>query len=238
MNILFVILARGGSKRVPNKNIKLLGDLPLIGHTLKNLLAFQYSCKFDHILSTDSPEIKRVAESFGAYCPFLRPPELSGDLVPSLPVVQHAINYIQVHDRKFYDLIVYLQPTSPFWRHLDLKTCLDAVTSGEYVSAVPVTLVETHPFKMKRLLTDGRVLNYIDQGLDEMRAYQLLPRVHRRAGSFYVSQTEIIMQRNTLVGDPCFGLEVPQETAIDIDTPLDFAVAEAIYNKYINHEYD
>ncbi len=234
MNILFVILARGGSKRVPGKNIKLLGKIPLIAHTLKKVLTFDSRYNFDHILSTDSLEIKEVAESYGAYCPFLRPSELSKDSIPSLPAVQHAVTYLEVEKSKSYDIIVYVQPTAPFWRHQDLHTCLEAVILSHYASAVPVTLVSTHPFKMKRLLSDGRVLNYIDQGKDEMRAYQLLPLVHRRAGSFYVSKIETVMKDNTLVGDPCFGLEVPPETAIDIDTPIDFAVAEVIYNQQIN----
>ena len=230
MNCLAVLIARGGSKRIPRKNLEVLGNHPLIAHPIIKLNELSKSFDLDHIVSTDDPEIKSVAESYGGYCPFLRPPELAKDNVPSLPVVQHAINYLIENDVKKYDFVVYVQPTSPFWRLEDFKKCIQVLSSSDYVSCVPVTPVATHPFKMKRLLSDGRLLNYIDQGTDEMRASQLLPPVMRRAGSLYASRIDVVMNMNTLIGDPCHGFEVPSETAIDIDTPIDLAMARVISN--------
>ena len=234
MNILAVLIARGSSKRVPRKNIRLLGKYPLIAHSIMKLNDLSKTLYFDHVVSTDDVEIRSISESFGGYCPFLRPEELARDNVPSLPVVQHAVNFMSAENNKVYDVIVYIQPTSPFWRIDDFLRCITVLSESHYVSCLPVTKVETHPFKMKRLLDDGRLINLIDQGVDDMRPYQDLPTVMRRAGSLYATRTDIVMNHDSLIGDPCFGFEVPLETAVDIDTPMDFAMAQVIYDQYSN----
>ncbi len=231
MNILAVLIARGSSKRVPRKNIRLLGKYPLIAHSIMKLNELSKVLDLDHVISTEDLEIKSISESFGGYCPFLRPEELARDNVPSLPVVQHAVDFMSRETTKVYDVIVYIQPTSPFWRIDDFMRCITVLSETDYVTCLPVTKVETHPFKMKRLLDDGRLINLIDQGLDDMRPYQELPTVMRRAGSLYASRTDIVMNHHSLIGDPCFGFEVPMETAVDIDTPMDFAMAQVIYDQ-------
>ncbi|MBF9020216.1 acylneuraminate cytidylyltransferase family protein [Rhodobacterales bacterium HKCCA1058] len=227
---LAVIIARGGSKGIPRKNLSDIGGKPLVAHIINTALKAAASENFDVIFSTDSEEIRRVAVGAGAWAPFLRPSELAADDVPSWPVVQHAVREAESIKQTHYDLIVYLQPTAPLCRAEDILRCMHILqTSPEAESAVAVTEVGTHPFRMKRMLSDGRLINYIDQGFEDMRPRQQLPKVYRRAGSIYVSRRKVVMEHNTLVGDPCIGVLVPPGTAVDIDTEIDLEMVRLLY---------
>ena len=189
---------------------------------------------FDIVFSTECPQIRDVAISAGVWAPFLRPMELAADDIPSLPVVQHAVNEAEKIRGVVYDAIIYLQPTAPLCRSQDIVSCIECLLQNPNIeSSVAVTEANTHPFRMKRMLSDGRLVNFIDQGFEDMRPRQSLPKVYRRAGSVYVSRRDVVMQTGTLVGDPCIGVLVPGETAIDIDTKLDLQLAESILNDKI-----
>jgi len=222
-----VIPARGGSKGIPRKNLVDLGGKPLIAHMIGHALAS--GSITDVVVSTDDAEIADVARTYGALAPFLRPPELAGDLVPSLPVVQHAVEVMEAERGARYDFVVLLQATSPLCRPTDIAACLDKLSDDpSCASAVAITPVSTHPFRMKRVVDRDRLINYIDQGFEDMRPRQLLPPVYRRAGSVYASRRAVVMETHTLVGDPCRAVVVPSETAVDIDGPLDLALVRLI----------
>ena len=232
MNCLAVIIARGGSKGIPRKNLLLIGDKPMLAHTVETALKVSTANPLDVIFSTDSEEIRQTAIAAGAWAPFLRPSELAADDIPSWPVVQHAVAQAEMIKNINYDLIVYLQPTAPLCCPKDVLRCINALNENPNIeSAVAVTEVETHPFRMKRLLSDGRLINYIDQGFEDMRPRQRLPKVYRRAGSVYVSRRKVVMENNTLVGDPCIGIVVSPETAIDVDSEIDLELVRALYNR-------
>lgn len=233
MRTLVVVPARGGSKGIPRKNLADLGGKPLVVHAVEKARDAVNAGDGDRVVvSTDSSEIREVALAAGASCPGLRPVELSGDRVPSLPVVQHAVEEAESLEGVSFDIIVLVQPTSPLWRVDDLRECLGGLQADRsWDSAVLVTPVGTHPFRMKRLLSGGRLINLIDQGFEDMRPRQELPAVFRRAGSVYASRRRVPMEQGTLVGDRCLGIEVPPETAIDIDTTLDLAVARLVYEQ-------
>ena len=229
-NILIVIIARGGSKGLPNKNLHKLDNKPLIGYAIDNAIRIKEANKnVDHIFSTDCPTIRKVAISCGGWAPFLRPAELAEDHVESHPVVRHALLEAERRNKKTYDIVVYLQPTSPLCREEDIIKCINKLEQcPTYNSAVAVTPVSTHPFKMKRLLQNGQLINYIDQGFEDMRARQKLPNVYRRAGSVYVSRRDVVIKEGSLVSELCAGIEVPSETAVDIDNYVDMKVVEVI----------
>jgi len=229
---LVVIIARGGSKGIPRKNLSDIGGKPLVSHIVETALSAADELKFDVILSTDSEEIRQVAQDTGAWAPFLRPPELAEDDVPSWPVVQHAVKQAESIKQTRYDLIIYLQPTAPLCRAEDILRCIHTLaTNPEAESAVAITEVDTHPFRMKRMLSDGRLINYIDQGFEDMRPRQKLPKVYRRAGSIYASRRKVVMEDDTLVGDPCIGVLVPPMTAIDVDTEVDLEIVRVLYER-------
>lgn len=231
MKILFVVIARGGSKGLPGKNLALVDGTQLITHIVRAAASasenYENSCV---VFSTDSDEIRNVAINSGAWAPFLRPAELAEDDVPSWPVVQHAVEQAEAIKQTRYDVIVYLQPTAPLCRSEDIVRCIQELKdNADAESAVAVTEVETHPFRMKRLLSDGRLINYIDQGCEDMRPRQQLPKVYRRAGSVYASRRKVVMEDDTLVGDPCIGVVVPPETAVDVDTEIDLELVRLLY---------
>lgn len=227
-----VIPARAGSKGVPGKNLADLGGKPLVAHAVERAVAALEGLGAGRVMvSTDAPEIQETSIAAGAACPSLRPARLAGDLVPTLPVVQHAVREAEAADGRF-DVVVLVQATSPLWRVEDLRACLEALARDRtWSSCVLVTPVQTHPFKMKRLLSDGRLINFIDQGFEDMRPRQELPPVFRRAGSVYASRREVVMDTGSLVGDPCLGIEVPPETAVDIDTPVDLALVRLLHKQ-------
>lgn len=230
--ILAVVIARSESKGIPKKNLSDVGGKPLVAHIIESAVVASSRIPMDIVMSTDSAEIASAAEAAGARVPFIRPKELAGDNVPSYPVVQHAVHQMEDKQGCTYDVIAYLQPTAPLCRPVDIVECINRlIDSKSAMSAVAVTEVDTHPFRMKRLLEDGRLINYIDQGFEDMRPRQSLPKVYRRAGSVYVSRREVIMEQDTLVGDPCIGVVVPPETAIDIDTQIDLELVRMLYDR-------
>lgn len=223
------MLAREGSKGVPGKNLAPIGGKPLVAWMASTALSLVETDGLDLIFSTDSEEIRYVVSQIGVWAPFLRPRELAGDLVPSLPAVQHALLEAEQARHKTYDIVVYLQPTAPFCSAEDIRNCIQLLREHPNAeSAVAVAEVETHPFRMKRLLENGRLLNYIEQGFEDMRPRQGLPKVYRRAGSVYASRRFVVMEKETLVGDPCFGVVVPPERAVDIDSFIDLELANVM----------
>ena len=230
MKILSVIIARGGSRGVPRKNVADLGGIPLVAHIIKSALGIRISS--DLVRSTEDEEIASVGKEYGAEVPFLRPVELAGDDITSLPVVQHAVHQMEKRKGYTYDIINYLQPTAPLCRSEDIEKCLQKLIENQNAESV-VTITESpvHPFKMKRLIDEDRVINFIDQGFEDMRPRQSLPKVYKRSGAVYASRRSVVMDKNTLVGEPCLGVPVPKETAVDIDTPEDLELVRLLYKK-------
>lgn len=233
--VLAVVIARAGSKGIKEKNLQDINGKPLVAHIISSAVKASADIPFEVVLSTDCTKIQTTGIKAGANAPFLRPKELAGDHIESLPVVQHAVNYFEDHFGITYDYVIYLQPTAPLTRPKDISHCLQTLIDNKHMdSVVAITKVSTHPFKMKRLLEDGRIVNYIDQGFEDMRPRQELPPVYRRAGSIYASKRDVIMKQNTLVGNKCIGFEVPSYTAIDIDTLEDLELARLLHKKYVS----
>lgn len=230
MNILTIILARGGSKGIPRKNLALLGDEPLINHIIKAALKSKFNTEV--VLSTEDEEIAEVARKAGASVPFMRPESLAGDRTTSLAAIQHAVAELERMHARRYDIILHLQPTAPFCRHEDIDACVEKLIAYPQAdSVVSITPVGTHPFKMKRLIDGSRVVNYIDQGFEDLRSRQSLPEVYRRSGAIYVSRRDVVMEENTLIGDHCLGVVVPPETALDIDSLMDLEFANYLLKR-------
>ena len=226
---LAVIPARAGSKSIPRKNLAQLCGRPLLAFMIEAALAAD--TLDDVVVSTEDEEIAGVARSCGAKVPFLRPRDLAGDDVESLPVVQHAVKEMEKLRRGEYEYVVLLQATAPLCRAMDINACLEKLKTGDCDSVVTVTPVSTHPLKMKKIEDGDVLLNYIDQGFEEMRPRQLLPPVYRRSGAVYASKRKVPMEEGTLVGRHARAVVVPQHTAVDIDTPLDLALVELIVSK-------
>jgi CMP-N,N'-diacetyllegionaminic acid synthase len=221
--ILGVITARGGSKGVPGKNIKLLGDKPLIAYTID---AAKRSRLITHtIVSTDDPAIADVASRCGAEVPFMRPAELASDKAPHLVVMQHAIEFMERKLESKIDYVVILQPTSPFRTAEDIDETLKLlIDSGADSGVTLVDVGNDHPVKAKKL-EGSRVLSYCIPEKEGTRRQDLEP-AYRRSGAVYTMRRDVIVQDQSLYGRHVVGHVVPAERSIDIDSPLDWVCAE------------
>jgi len=228
--ILAATLARGGSKSVPRKNLADIGGKPMIAHVISAVL--QVPMITDYVVSTEDPEIAEVARAYGAQVPFIRPVELAGDLVPSEPVMQHAITEMEKLTGQPYDYVMLCQATAPLTRPQDIEACLTRLVAGGCDSVVACMRVTSyHPFRMKRIINGDILVNYIDQGFEDMRPRQILPPVYKRSGSVYASTRRVMMEMNAIVGPDARAVIVPDEFAIDIDSEVDLLVARFMYEK-------
>lgn len=227
-NILAVITARGGSKGIPGKNIKMLGGKPLVVYTIE---AAKQSKLITHlIVSTDDEDIIRVAQQYGADVPFKRPAELATDQAKHLGVMQHATDFMEKKLGIKFDYIVILQPTSPFRTVEDLDGTLQKLIESGAESAVSLVEEEKyHPVKMKKLVGD-RVAPYSVMEEEGIRR-QDLPKAYRRSGAVYAMRRDTLMEKNSLYGNDIAGYIVPVERSVDIDDQLDWQRAELMLEK-------
>ena len=230
--VLSVIIARKGSKGVPGKNMRIVGGKPLLEYMLDAACEASKIIEMDIILSTDSKEMMELAISKGVEAPFIRPEHLCGDDVTSYPVVKHAVDFMEKVKKIEYQYIAYLQPTCPLCDPMTIVKAISTLAAEkEFDSAVAVTEVETHPFRMKRIIDKKRLINYIDQGFEDMRPRQTLPPVYRRAGSVYASKRDVIMQQGTLVGKETAAIVVPSQEAVDVDSEVDLMLVDLLLGK-------
>ena len=227
--ILGVITARGGSKGIPRKNIKLLDGKPLIAYTIE---VAQKSRLISHlIVSTDDEEIAEVAKKYGADVPFLRPATLAQDKTPSLPVMQHAILFMEDMLGEKFDFVATLQPTSPFRLVEDVEKTIQLLIDTGADSSVTLVEAESgaHPMKMKKLEGD-KILPYVMEEPENIRR-QDFPVVYKRSGAMYAHRRYIPMEQKRSYGDYVVGHVVPSERSIDIDTEFDWFKAEYMLEK-------
>lgn len=223
-HITALIPARGGSKRLPRKNIKLLYGKPLIAWTIEAAKKSKYIDSV--VVSTDDFEIKEVAEKFGASVPFLRPENLSNDTASSFDVVKHAIEFLNIN--KVNHLIVLLQPTSPLRTVEELDEALELFINKKASGVVSVSECEHSPMWSNTLPENGCLSDFIRPEVQGKRS-QDLPKFFRLNGSIYIYKTlSLLEQEKIFFNNNVYGFETSLETAVDIDTALDFLVAETI----------
>lgn len=225
MGTLGVIPARGGSKGVPRKNIRELGGKPLIAWTIEAAL----ESRLDRVIvSSDDDEIVAIARQYGDLAPFVRPAELATDSARTLPVVQHAVACVE-REHGEVDSIVLLQPTTPLRTAGDIDNGLTRMRETDCDAVVSVVEVGGyHPFRMKRIVAGDRLINFIDQGFEDMRPRQELPPVYIREGSLYIARRGLVMDQDTLVGGDVRAIVVEADNSVNIDTEADFQRAERI----------
>ena len=232
--ILGVITARGGSKGIPGKNIKLLGDKPLIAYTIETA---KKSRLITHlIVSTDDEAIAAVCRRYGADVPFMRPKELAEDKTPHLPVMQHAISEMEKKLGLTFDYTVIFQPTSPFRTVEDIdRTLRKLIESGAESAVTLVEVTSLHPMKVKKLQGD-RVMPYCMPEVEGTRR-QDLPLAYRRSSDIYAMTRDTIMG-GSLYGEHQVGIVVPKERYVDIDEPFAWVRAEYVLEQLKQKGYE
>lgn len=226
MNVLGIIPARSGSTRIKNKNIARLGGYPLIYYSIREALKAKTLNRV--IVSTDSQYYAEIAHNHGAEVPFLRPPELSGDVDTTL-VLKHCIEYLE---KKGYpvDVVVTLQPTSPFRKAEDIDNCVDKLIETGCDSVVSVREVSEPPEWMFKV--EGDKMTPFMENIDTSKLggliFQDLPKLVIPNGAVFVARRNVVMKENRIYGRDCRAYIMPFERSIDIEEPRDLKLAELI----------
>ena len=224
--VLGVIPARGGSKGIPRKNLARLGGRPLIEYTVE---AARASGRLSRIIvSTDDPEISAAARELGAEVPFLRPASLAGDDTPMLDVLVDLLASLVTREGYHPDVLVLLQPTSPFRRAEHIDAAIDLLISSGADSVVTVVTVP-HQFTPGSLLElNGDRLTPLMDARPATRR-QDKPRLLARNGPAVLAiRTAVITKQNSLYGSDVRGLVMGREESFDIDDPFDLELAELL----------
>lgn len=224
MRILGIIPARGGSKGVPGKNIKLLNGKPLLQYTSEIALESKYLTAV--ILSSDDIQVITVAKSLGIQVPFLRPEELAQDATPTIDVIIHALQWYQ-NQAIFFDSVCLLQVISPFRTVAFLDKAIEKFITSGCDSLVSVQKVphEYNPHWTFEVNTQGNLKIATGEETIISRR-QELPEAYHRDGSIYIMKTEVLLQQHSLYGKSISFIESPREFYVNIDTVADWETAE------------
>lgn len=229
MNAVGLIFARGGSKGLPDKNIRPLAGKPLIAWAIDHAKEIQRLRRV--IVSTDSDEIARVARHYGAEVPFLRPEKLARDDSPEWFAWRHALNYLLNDEGMLPDAMVSIPTTAPLRLPIDIENCLDEYEKGS--ADVVITISEAHRnpwFNMVKTNLAGMV-ELVNLPTDEVIRRQDAPPVYDVATVAYVARPDFVMTTEGIFAGRVRAVHVPVERSIDIDTLFDFEIAEFLMNK-------
>jgi len=229
-DILCLILARGESKRIPRKNIKMLGGKPLIAYTIECAKRSKYITRI--VVSTDDSVIADVSKQFGAETPFLRPREISQDDSKEIDAFKHALRWLREHEGYEPDIIVKMFPTSPFRNTESVDAAIELLLGNPDADSVrSIRKCKEHPYKMWKIREDeqGRwLLPLIEDKPKESHtfSYHMLPVVYVQNASFDVVWTSVIWKKDSITGNNILSYVMSEDESTDINTEDDFALAE------------
>ena len=223
MKPLVIIPARGGSKGIPHKNIKLLGGKPLICRAIDN--ARSVAPDTDICVSTDDSEIIQVVENYGLKVPFIRPTELAADNSGTYEVLLHALSFYEQQGRT-YDTIILLQPTSPFRRDEDISEALK-LYSPDIDMVVSVTEARANPY-YNCFETDSDGFLHVSKGDGKYIRRQDVPKAWEYNGAIYIINPQSLKRKSLGEFKRRRMYEMDELHSLDLDTPLDWRIAELL----------
>ncbi|MDP1510222.1 acylneuraminate cytidylyltransferase family protein [Paenibacillus sp. CMAA1739] len=224
---LAVIPARGGSKGLPGKNIRLLHDKPLIQYSIE--AALNSGCVDEVAVTTDSEDIARVSSQAGAAVPFIRPAQLATDVAKSIDVLKHAVEFYEQTRNQYFDVIMLLQPTSPLRNALDIKEAYTLFLNHQADSLQSVTLSGVQPYLLREM-DNGKLMSYLKDEKKHLRR-QDLKELYALNGAIYIVKRDLLMNSDTLVGPHNCGYVMPRERSVDIDDEFDLKMAEFFWSE-------
>ena len=228
LRLLAVVPARGGSKGIPLKNIQ-----PVLGIQLVARVAMLIS-SLDYIdvavVSSDNEKIIETACSFGLEAPFLRPQDLSGDLISDYQVLSHALIETEKHKETRFDVVIMLQPTSPMRRAYHIQEALDLFIDGNYDSVWSVSQSDSKNHPLKQLTIEEGEVGYYDNSGSEIIARQQLKPTYQRNGIVYVVSRACLLEHGNIKGERT-GAYIVEEPCVSIDTISDIEYVEYLMQK-------
>ena len=225
MKVIAIIPARGGSKGIPGKNIKVLAGKPLIAHIIETALKVR---ELDRVIvSTEDKEIAEIAKKYGAEVPFIRPEELAGDEMPTLPVLQHAIKYLEERENYKPDIVLLLYSTSPLLKHERVSEAIRMLKDRDFDSVLSVVEDRGHYF-IERVDSYERLYPKV------LKNRQYVKPLLKENGAIYMCKRSLLMEENIMVGGKIGFLKMQKEESIDIDELIDFEIAELLMERREN----
>lgn len=230
-NVLAIIPARGGSKGIPGKNIKAFCGKPLIAHSIESAL----NCSLINrtVVSTDDDNIAQVARANGAEV-IKRPDELAVDTSLVIDAIRHAVLKVE-EDGVDVDIVLLLEPTSPFRRKQDLEKCVQILLDKKADSVATFTDAHVSPNRLWRVSED--VVEPYIKGAVPWLPRQKQPKAHELTGQIYGITRKVLFENEdsiSLLLGRMSAVITPKETALDIDTELDFMIAEKVMEHFKN----
>lgn len=228
MNILGIIPARGGSKRVPRKNVRLLNGKPLVSWVIEAALAVKEINRL--VVSSDDDEVLEIAKSYDESLPLRRPEEISNDTSPAIDYVKHALGVLETDERMRFDAVVILQPSSPLTLPEDISATIELLKTSNADTAVSVVELEhaIHPLKLK-VMEGDKLLPYLEEERGRMAQHEL-QKLFVRNCAVYATLREVI-ESGEIIGADCRGFVMPRERSIDINDEMDFLFTEFLASR-------
>lgn len=226
MRILGVIPARGGSKGVPRKNLRRVGGDSLVARAVRTAAEVR-DLVFRTVVSTDDPEVARVARQAGGDVPFLRPARLADDQAPMVPVARHALEFAEADDGAPVDWVLLLQPTSPLRARQDVEGAVALAEQGDCDSVISVVRVRAvHPVLMKRV-EDGYLRPFCVPEPEGTRRQDYQPAAYMRNGAVYLVRRDVLLD-GSMWGDRIRPYEMPEHRSVCVDSELDLQLANLL----------
>jgi N-acylneuraminate cytidylyltransferase len=223
-NIVGFIFARGGSKGVLRKNIRLFDGKPLIAYAIQTALNSNYINRV--IVSTDDQEIAKIAKEYGAEVPFMRPHDLAGDTSPEWLSWQHAIKMVESEKNEKIDVFVSIPATAPLRSVEDVDACISKFLATDSDIVITVRKSDRSPFFNMVLVDDNGFANLVIPTPNPMGRRQDVPLVYEITTVAYVAKPAFIGDAHSIFEGKVQTVEVAPERAVDIDTEFDFMIAE------------
>ncbi len=234
MKAVAFIFARGGSKGLPGKNIRLFAGKPLIAWSIEQALAVKRIEQV--VVSTDSPEIAAVALRHGAKVPFIRPAELSQDDSPEWLAWRHGLNYLLESNGKLPEVMMSVPATAPLRLPIDIESCLDVFEDGGADVVITVANAHRSPYFNMVAKNPDNTVGLVIPLTSSIARRQDAPVVYDITTVCYAANPEFIMSRNSIFEGRVKSTLVPVERSIDIDTPYDFEIAELLMKHRLNNK--
>lgn len=229
-SFLAIIPARGGSKRLANKNILNLRDKSMIAYSIEAGLNSKYIDEV--VVSTDSEKIADISKEFGAKIPFTRPSELATDTATSFDVVKHTIEFYKDNLKKEFDYLILLQPTSPLRDEKNIDDAIEFMFEKKADCVVSVCEAEHSPLLMNSLESDLSMNNFILKDVEKLRT-QDLKRYFRINGAIYIVKVDkFLSEKSLFLKQNSFAFIMEREKSVDIDEEIDFKLAEFFLSLY------
>lgn len=227
--MLAIIPARGGSKGIPGKNIKLLCGKPLIVYTIEAAMAAKSVDRI--ILSTDDPKTAKIACKYDVEIPFMRPAYLAQDDSLANDVYIYTIDRLNTSSKSQYEEFIVLQPTSPFRTAIDIDNTIELFHEKRADSLISVSEASHPPLWAKKIDSLGKLKDYFNINIDNKNR-QDLETAYMPNGAIFILKLSLLKSLNSFYSDNTYAFFMPHERSLDIDSPIDFEFAEFLMRKH------